>query len=174
MNEGHSSPGTVATTRVTQADNGSSRRSFIWLTLGWLATSFALVASGFATVRSLVPNVLYEPSRRFKAGRPRDYPDNTATFIEEVRLFVVRKANTYRAVSAICPHLGCTVNFVPGSKLPFVCPCHGSHFNSNGAVVSGPSPRGLTWYAVTLSKDGRLVINMDRAVTHAQNLVIKA
>jgi cytochrome b6-f complex iron-sulfur subunit len=173
MNEGHSLSATPAPPRSPQSGNESSRRSFIWLTLGWLASLFALAASGFATVRSLVPNVLYEPSRRFKAGRPGDYPDDTVTFIEEVRLFIVRKGNTYRAVSAICPHLGCTVNFVPG-KLPFVCPCHGSHFNSNGAVVSGPSPRGLTWYAVNLSKDGRLVINMDLAVSHDKNLVIKA
>jgi cytochrome b6-f complex iron-sulfur subunit len=173
MNEGHSLSATPAQPRSPQSGNESSRRSFIWLTLGWLASLFALAASGFATVRSLVPNVLYEPSRRFKAGRPGDYPDDTVTFIEEVRLFIVRKGNTYRAVSAICPHLGCTVNFIPG-KLPFVCPCHGSHFNSNGAVVSGPSPRGLTWYAVTLSKDGRLVINMDLAVSHDKNLVIKA
>jgi cytochrome b6-f complex iron-sulfur subunit len=173
MSEDYSRSATTAATRMPQLGNGSSRRSFIWLTLGWLASLFALAASGFATLRSLVPNVLYEPSRRFKAGRPRDYPDDTVTFIDEVRLFVVRKGDTYRAVSAICPHLGCTVNAVPGN-LSFVCPCHGSHFNSNGAVVSGPSPRGLTWYAVTLSKDGRLVINMDLAVSPEKTLVVKA
>jgi len=173
MNKGHSSPATPPTARAPSPPNGSSRRSFIWLSLGWLASLFALAASGFATVRSLVPNVLYEPSRRFKAGRPGDYPNDTATFIDEVRLFVVRKGDTYRAVSGICPHLGCTVNAVP-DKLPFLCPCHGSHFDANGAVVSGPSPRGLTWFLVTMSKDGRLVIDMDEAVTHDKNLVIKA
>ena len=173
MNKGHSPSPTPTTTRATLPDNGSSRRHFIMLTLGWLASLFALAASGFATVRSLIPNVLYEPSRRFKAGKPTDYPDDTATFIEEVRLFVVRKGNTYRAMSGICPHLGCTVNSVVG-KNPFLCPCHGSHFDQNGAVVSGPSPRGLTWHSVSLSKDGRLVIDMDLAVTHDKNLVIKA
>jgi menaquinol-cytochrome c reductase iron-sulfur subunit len=170
MNKGHSPP---PTTRVPPPGDESRRRGFIWLILGWLASLFALAASGFATVRSLVPNVMYEPSRRFKAGRPGDYPDDTSTFIEEVRLFIVRKGNTYRAMSGICPHLGCTVNSVVG-KHPFLCPCHGSHFDPNGAVVSGPSPRGLTWHAVSLSKDGRLVVDMDQAVTHDKNLVIKA
>src|SRR5215470_7589789 len=108
MNKDHFPPAMAATTRVPQPPTGSSRRNFIWLSLGWLASLFALAASGFATVRSLVPNVLYEPSRRFKAGRPTDYPDDTATFIDEVRLFIVRKGNTYGAVSGICPHLGCT------------------------------------------------------------------
>lgn len=172
MNKGHSPPATPATTRMTSPGNGASRRDFMWLTLGWLASLFALGASGFATVRSLIPNVLFEPSRRFKAGRPGDYPDDTATFIEEVRLFIVRKGNTYRVMSGICPHLGCTVNTVVG-KDPFLCPCHGSYFDKNGEVVSGPSPRGLTWHLVSLSKDGRLVIDMDQAVTPDKTLVIK-
>ncbi|MBI2813994.1 MAG: ubiquinol-cytochrome c reductase iron-sulfur subunit [Opitutae bacterium] len=170
MNQGHSSP---SAPRAPQPGKGDSRRDFIWLTLGWLASLFALGASGFATLRSLVPNVLYEPSRRFKAGRPGDYPDDTATFIEEVRLFIVRKGSTYRAMSAICPHLGCTVNATVG-KHPFLCPCHGSHFSPDGAVMSGPSPRGLTWHALSLSKDGRLVVDLDRAVTHDKTLVIQA
>lgn len=173
MSKGHSPPATPATTRAPQPSNESSRRGFVWLTLGWVASLFALAASGFATVRSLIPNVLYEPSRRYKAGNPADYPDDTATFIEEVRLFIVRKGNTYRAMSGICPHVGCTVNAVVG-KHPFLCPCHGSHFDSDGAVVSGPSPHGLPWHAVSLSKDGRLVIDMDQAVTHDKQLVIKA
>ena len=101
MNQGHSSPSAPP---VPQPDKGDSRRDFIWLTLGWLASLFALGASGFATLRSLVPNVLYEPSRRFKAGRPADYPDDTATFIEEVRLFIVRKGNDFRAMSAAESH----------------------------------------------------------------------
>ena len=170
MNQGHSSP---SAPRAPQPDKGDSRRDFIWLTLGWLASLFALGASGFATLRSLVPNVLYEPSRRFKAGRPGDYPDDTATFIEEVRLFIVRKGSTYRAMSGICPHLGCTVNATVG-KYPYLCPCHGSHFDPDGAVMSGPSPRGLIWHALSLSKDGRLVIDMNRAVTHDKTLVIQA
>ena len=62
MNQGHSSPSAPP---VPQPDKGDSRRDFIWLTLGWLASLFALGASGFATLRSLVPNVLYEPSRRY-------------------------------------------------------------------------------------------------------------
>lgn len=156
---------------VPQPRKEITRRGFFWLGFGWLASGFALTAGGFAAVRALIPNVLYEPSRRFKAGRPEDYPDETVTFIEEVRLSIVRKGNTFRAVSAICPHLGCTVNVVPG-KDPFLCPCHGSHFDKDGAVVSGPSPRGLTWHLVILSKDGRLVVDMDQAVNPDKYLVI--
>jgi nitrite reductase/ring-hydroxylating ferredoxin subunit len=171
MNKLPASHVTPVAHRAPQSGNEVTRRGFLWLTLGWCASAFAVAAGGFASVRSLVPNVLYEPSRRFKAGRPEDYPDDAVTFIEEVRLSIVRKGNTFRAVSAICPHLGCTVNVVSG-KDPFLCPCHGSHFDKDGAVISGPSPRGLTWQSVSLSKDGRLVIDMDRAVDADKYLVI--
>lgn len=126
---------------------------------------------GLATVRTLIPNVLFEPGRRFKAGRPEDYPDGAVTFIDEVRLLIVRRGNTFRAASAVCPHLGCTVNVVAGEH-PFVCPCHGSHFDQDGAVIDGPSPRGLTWHLVSLSKDGRLVVDLDRSVGAGTQLVI--
>ena len=161
------SPGSGAPPQAGSAD----RRGFLWLSLGWGASLFTVAACGFASIRSLIPNVLFEPSRRYKAGKPEDCPDESSTFIEEVRLFIVRKGNSYRAVSAICPHLGCTVNPVVG-EYPFLCPCHGSHFDKQGEAMSGPSPRGLTWHLVSLTKDGRLLIDMDRDVNHDKYLVV--
>lgn len=171
MNNKSSNPAPAKNSRFKRPEASPARRRFIWLTLGWAASLFAVIACGFASVRSLIPNVLFEPSRRFKADHPEDYPDETFTFIEEVRLFIVRKGNSYRAVSALCPHLGCTVNLTAG-EYPFLCPCHGSHFQENGDVVSGPSPRGLAWHFVSLSKDGRLVIDMDREVNHDKYLIV--
>ena len=173
MHKASAPPHTPTATPAPQRENARdiNRRGFLWLTLGWLATGFALAAGGAAAIRALIPNVLFEPSRRFKAGRPEDYPDGAMTFIEEVRLSLVREGKTFRAVSAICPHLGCTVNIVGGAH-PFLCPCHGSHFDQNGNVANGPSPRGLTWHPVSLSKDGHLVIDLDRAVGHETKLVV--
>jgi Rieske Fe-S protein len=49
--------------------------------------------------------------------------------------------NTAAAFSAICTHMGCTVN-VDGAVLK--CPCHGSQYNAlTGAVTQGPAPRNL-------------------------------
>jgi Rieske Fe-S protein len=48
---------------------------------------------------------------------------------------------TAAAFSAICTHMGCTVN-VDGAVLN--CPCHGSQYNAlTGAVTRGPAPRSL-------------------------------
>lgn len=145
------------------------RRGFFQLALGWLAGTFAVAASAAGAVRFLVPNVLFEPSLIFKAGKPGDFPDNSVTFLEDERVFLVRQGNTYRCISAICTHLGCTVN---RAEHGYYCPCHGSVFDDQGNVKSGPAPRPLPWFQVTLSKDARIVVDKQRAVAADKYLVI--
>jgi cytochrome b6-f complex iron-sulfur subunit len=144
------------------------RRSFIALALGWCSAIFALGASAAAAGRFLVPNVLYEPSTRFKALRPDDYPEGP-TFLPNLRVFVLRKGNSFRVVSAVCTHLGCTVNLVGNG---FHCPCHGSVFDASGVVRSGPAPAPLAWFLLTLSRDGRLVIDTSQSVKADKYLVV--
>lgn len=61
--------------------------------------------------------------------------------------FLTRDRGTLRALAITCPHLGCSYAFDDGKK-HFVCPCHGSEFALDGAVLHGPatSPLShLTW-----------------------------
>jgi cytochrome b6-f complex iron-sulfur subunit len=152
------------------ADNQEvSRRGFFELTLGWLAGTFAAAASAVASVRFLVPNVLFEPSLRFKAGKPEDFSDGSVTFLEDERVFLVRQGNTFRCLSAICTHLGCTVDRADHG---YHCPCHGSVFDDQGSVKSGPAPRALEWFSVTLSKDQRLLVDKRQRVSADKYLVL--
>jgi cytochrome b6-f complex iron-sulfur subunit len=152
-----------------QDPNDVSRRGFLRLTLGWLAGTFAIAASAAGAVRFLVPNVLFEPSQLFKAGKAEDYPDGSVTFLEAERVFLVRQGNTYRCLSAICTHLGCTVDRADHG---YHCPCHGSVFDDQGSVKSGPAPRGLAWFQVALSKDNRLLVDKSRTVPADKYLVL--
>lgn len=149
--------------------NEIPRRGFFQLALGWIAATLASAASAMAAVRFLVPNVLYEPSQRFKAGKPEDYADGSVTFLEDERVFIIRKGNAFRCLSAVCTHLGCTVNRI---KTGYHCPCHGSLFNNQGKVIGGPAPRPLPWFLVTLSKDQRLVVDKSRVVNGDKYLVV--
>lgn len=57
---------------------------------------------------------------------------------------------TVRAYSACCTHLGCRLDRIVDGVI--VCPCHGSRFEGNGRVVSGPAVRPLKLLRV--SPDG--------------------
>ena len=147
-----------------------NRRDFLALTLGWLSALLALGAAAAATVRFMIPNVLYEADRHYRALKPDDYPDG-ATFLPEARVFLMRKGNGFRAVSAVCTHLGCTVNLNADGK-GFACPCHGSRFDEQAKVISGPAPRPLSWFPITLSRDGRLIIDTVSTVLPDKYLVV--
>jgi Rieske Fe-S protein len=62
-------------------------------------------------------------------------------------------AGKYVAFSAGCPHQCCTVAYNPG-RTEFLCPCHGSTFNTSGQVTGGPAPNGLQKLSVCADECG--------------------
>ncbi|MEO8889055.1 MAG: Rieske 2Fe-2S domain-containing protein [Jatrophihabitantaceae bacterium] len=58
-------------------------------------------------------------------------------------------AGDFTAYDAICPHQGCTVEFVSAAD-GFACPCHQSRFTAQGQRIDGPAPRGLASIPVTV------------------------
>ncbi|HTF99427.1 MAG TPA: ubiquinol-cytochrome c reductase iron-sulfur subunit [Nitrospirota bacterium] len=72
---------------------------------------------------------------------------------QERSVWLVRKQdNTVIAYSPNCPHLGCGYRWFDKDAL-FKCPCHGSVFDINGKVVSGPAPRQLDTLETKLDGD---------------------
>ena len=150
-----------------------SRRGFL-KTLGVGAILAALGGQFYLMLRSLLPNVLYEPPQKFKVGTVDKFTDG-GTFLEEKRLFIFRQQNTFHAVSASCTHLGCTVKMVKlnqpkrvnagGKEIDeqheFHCPCHGSKYYGDGTNYAGPAPRPLDYFKLEVSPDdGQLIVDM--------------
>ena len=133
-------------------------------------TSIAVSCAAF--LRFLMPSVFYEPPQSFKIGAPADFPYGAPAFLSDEKIFLFRERDKgFSAVSAVCPHLGCTISHSQ-NDLKFHCPCHGSIFTASGAVLHGPSPRGLEWYEVSLARDGQLVVNKDRTVPSTYRLMV--
>jgi Rieske Fe-S protein len=60
-------------------------------------------------------------------------------------------AGVFKGFSAVCPHAGCNVSKVENGNI--VCPCHGSRFSLEGAVVQGPATDPLEAKAVSVQGD---------------------
>ncbi len=43
----------------------------------------------------------------------------------------------------VCTHLGCVPNFGGGEYGGWLCPCHGSQYDTAGRIRKGPAPRNL-------------------------------
>jgi nitrite reductase/ring-hydroxylating ferredoxin subunit len=63
------------------------------------------------------------------------------------------------AVSRVCTHQGCTVNLPTATGGTLDCPCHGSRFQTNGQVVSGPANRALSSFPTRI-EGGQVVITL--------------
>ncbi len=78
----------------------------------------------------------------FVAGKVADFKVGEVVPFRKEKTFVVRLEGGFLAISSICTHLHCIVNWNAVTKR-FECPCHGAKFNKQGEVLEGPPPRPL-------------------------------
>jgi len=131
------------------------RRSFLGLISG-------LAVAGISTVLGVTIG-RYSISPAFSASNEQDWTDlgsldefaegklvkknvifsqdaGWGKFQTQRSVWVVKKGETVKVFSGVCPHLGCSVN-TRADK--FICACHGSEWNVEGVTQAGPTPRGL-------------------------------
>ena len=74
-------------------------------------------------------------------------------------LLIHHADGTWSAFSAVCTHLGCTVQYQPEQHRIY-CACHGGVYDAvTGANISGPPPRPLRRYEVKLVADGGVIVS---------------
>jgi len=125
------------------------RGLFQWLLGGGLIASVASFL--YPVIQFMMPPPVAEAAvNEVGAGKVSDLKPNSGKIVKfgSKPVLLVRVNETeWKAFSAVCTHLNCTVQFKPeGSQI--WCACHNGTYDLNGKVVSGPPPRGLDEYAV--------------------------
>jgi cytochrome b6-f complex iron-sulfur subunit len=126
------------------------RRQFVEVVLGSgvLATVAAFL---YPVLRYLVPpKELDLGSDAVVAGRVGELKPNSGKifrFGNRPGLLLRTASGDYRAMSATCTHLSCTVQFRDDMQQVW-CACHNGHYDLNGRNIAGPPPRPLELYEV--------------------------
>ena len=64
--------------------------------------------------------------------------------------------NNFRALSATCTHLDCTVQYKKDEKIIW-CACHNGKYDLYGKNVSGPPPKPLDKFNVSIKNDELII-----------------
>jgi len=129
---------------------GVTRRRLIEVFLGGgLLASFA--AFLYPVLHYLVPPPVAdlggEEVVAAKVGELKPNSGMIFRFGSHPGLLILTSDGTYRALSASCTHLGCTVQY--RSDLHEIwCPCHNGMYDLSGRNISGPPPRPLQTFDV--------------------------
>ena len=89
-------------------------------------------------------------------GLAGDVTVHSAAMMSGVTL--CRDANGLYAMSAICTHNGCTLEFQPDKPL-FYCGCHSSRFDYQGQLINGPAPTPLRHFAACIARSGEILVD---------------
>lgn len=105
----------------------------------------ALVACGSKENTAAPPETPAGP-----LARTAEVPLGSALIVDGIVL-TQPEAGQFSGFSAVCPHAGCEVSKVSGAQL--ICPCHGSIFGLDGAVITGPAKEPLAPAVITVRGD---------------------
>jgi nitrite reductase/ring-hydroxylating ferredoxin subunit len=152
---------------TAQADKKPiSRRKFI---------AYAWIAAAAVVIGELIGGTFafLWPRRKggkietvFIAGKATDLKVGEVIPFRKERTFIMRTEGGFLAISSVCPHLHCIVNWNAVIK-EFECPCHGAKFNQFGEVLAGPPPRPLDLYKLQIVA-GNLVIDRASAIERSK------
>ncbi len=128
------------------------RRTFLdgLLAVGFVSTAAAMA---YPISRFVVPPETGEPATATAvAGKASALKPNSGLifpFGSKPAIVVRTEDGDFKAFSAVCTHLDCTVQFKTDTSQLW-CACHNGTYDLSGNVVSGPPPRALETLVVKL------------------------
>ncbi len=125
--------------------------------VGLAATAIAACSSSGAGDGGAAPTTSAQDGQDSSAApaaltATADVPVGSGVIIETDKTVVTQPtAGVFKGLSAVCTHAGCTVSQITDGKI--ICPCHGSEYDLDGAVVKGPATKPLEAKPVTVEGD---------------------
>lgn len=108
----------------------------------------------------LYPNAMKIPPSIFSLGRPDEVLSKEGkVFDPKQKVFVETKEGRVRVQTAVCTHLGCTVNMV---ETGYACPCHGSTYDRHGKNTGGPAPLPLVYFHIFKGASGDIMVDKSK------------
>ena len=133
------------------------RRGF----LKWLFTLFSSVALAsfvYPLLRFLAPPSSEAITKKLIL-RKTEVPPGEAkniVFNDTPAIILNNKDKGYIALSRVCTHLGCIVEYSRAQN-KFICPCHAGIYDLEGNVQAGPPPKALIKLPVRVEGDNIIV-----------------
>jgi Rieske Fe-S protein len=131
-----------------------SRRHFIQL---------GVTAVGAAWAGTFVQSKLFPSETGVQEATPVEFPlaDLPVGGTKQITYggtptLVLRTAESIKAFSLICTHLGCLVEW-QAAESEFYCACHDGRFDQFGDVLAGPPPVPLEQFPVQVD-DNKVVV----------------
>ncbi|MFQ5670079.1 MAG: ubiquinol-cytochrome c reductase iron-sulfur subunit [Acidobacteriota bacterium] len=124
---------------------------FLWSSLAALSGAVFYPVARFLSP----PRIPEAVTSRVLAGKVSGMPKagwKIFPFGSEPGILIRMGNGEFRAFSATCTHLECTVQFDRDAKRIW-CACHNGWYDLAGRNVAGPPPRPLTAYQVQVSGD---------------------
>ncbi len=144
---------------MNDSTTSPGRRGFLNYLLG-TGTVATLGAILYPIIRFMVPPKVVESSASSvvasKVAEMKPNQGRIFKFGSKPGLLVQTPEGEYRAFSAICTHLDCTVQYRSEEKLIW-CACHNGRYDLTGKNVSGPPPRPLEEFKVNVRGDEIIV-----------------
>lgn len=139
-----------------------TRRSF----LAYLGVASCMIGAlsltGVSFLGFLFPNAMKVPPSVFSLGRPEEVLSFEGKIFNPIqKVFVETSNGRVRVQTAVCTHLGCTVNM---ADTGFKCPCHGSTYDQHGKNTGGPAPKPLVYFQVFMGASGEIMVDKSKTL----------
>jgi cytochrome b6-f complex iron-sulfur subunit len=138
-------PGEQATRRAFMAAAGVAGACYV-AALAYPVYRYLASPTEMALEAAAVTQVTLKDAQKLPSGSVLMFKFGTSP-----AMLIHHNDGSWISMTAVCTHLGCTVQYEPQADR-IHCACHGGVYNAyTGSNVSGPPPKPLKLYKVTVS-----------------------